>query len=576
MSRHRPVMVALALGLAVPGCYVGVGDLAADSEPGGSGDANDDDGDGDGDDEAQGSCAPEEIEQTLGVAYPHQRRMSRDELIRTYETLLPPAVFDRPTVAGRLQGLPPDELINASDFSNEPPVVLPGVLHQAARAAAPAALADAGWRSEYLSCPDAIDDACVQTFIERFGAKVWRRPLSGEEVADYLGFYAEAGGGEHGVEVLLRRLLQSPSLVFHLEEGQEQIEGRIRLTPYEVASRIAYMTSGGPPDDDLVALAVSGELDSMETVHAEVERLLDSPAGRERVDAFFRYYTKVSELPDPDPATAAQAGVDASGLGEEMRRETYEFVHAAFFEEGATFADLMTSPTAYPRTASLAAVYGTEIAGDEGPVVAEGHPGLLHRPSLLVSYGARTNPIVRGAHIRKLFLCGDLALPDPELVSEAKEELEGLDEIPNREAVEQITSGEQCIGCHALVNPLGFVFEGYDQLGARRTEEVLLDAAGEVVRTLPIDTRVEGVLGVLDEAVDLDDSAALAAVMAESELAQQCIAKRMLEYYRRDVTDTADRCALEQASLEAAESSLHAALVSLLANDNIFWRKVPQ
>jgi hypothetical protein len=76
---------------------------------------------------------------------------------------------------------------------------------------------------------------------------LWRRDLTQAEMQAYLSYYHEAGAGTEGLSYLLRRLLQSPSLVFHVEEGAESRNGRIRLTDFEVAARISYLTRAPCP-----------------------------------------------------------------------------------------------------------------------------------------------------------------------------------------------------------------------------------------------------------------------------------------------------------------------------------------
>ncbi|MEM6926525.1 MAG: DUF1588 domain-containing protein, partial [Myxococcota bacterium] len=395
-----------------------------------------------------------------------------------------------------------------------------------------------------------------------------------EEVDDYLAFHDQLGGGEVGFEGLLRRLLQSPSLVFHFEDGTDETDqGRRRLSDDEVASRIAYLTTGGPPDATLRDAAASGALTTVDDARREVERLLDRETSRQRVEAFFRFYTALPDLPDPSANVALHAGVDPEGLGAALTDEAITFFDALVYGEG-TYADLMTSTEAHPPTEAAANVLGTSATG---PVVAPDHPGLLHRPALLMTYGERTSPILRGAHLRKLFLCDDLGLPDPVAVEAAQEELGDTSAMTNREAVTALTSDAACAGCHALVNPLGFVFEGYDQIGVVRSEEALLDAQGRVVRTFPIDTRVDDIPLVEPEPISVDDSKGFAAVMAHSAKARQCLSRRMFEYVYRDAWDPErDTCLVHDIDAQARDATLRDAFVASIANADLFWKEDPR
>src|SRR5690606_28308594 len=130
-----------------------------------------------------------------------------------------------------------------------------------------------------------------------------------------------------------------------------------------------------------------------------------------------------------------------------------------------------------------------------GNLTTPNHPGLIHRPALLMSTAERTNPIVRGAFVQKRILCADLGLPaDAAAIAKANAEIRADALQSNRQAVTEATSGDACVGCHARVNPVGFVLEGFDQLAARRDEEVLVDAEGNIVAAFPVDSRVTDVV----------------------------------------------------------------------------------
>src|SRR5690606_21888647 len=156
---------------------------------------------------------------------------------------------------------------------------------------------------------------------------------------------------------------------------------------------------------------------------------------------------------DPPEAVVIRGGGDSSqGLAEAMRLEALEYFETIVFERQGSFADLMLSEEAFPRSEELARIFGTPVVDGETPEIGVNHPGLLHRPALLLSSGKRTSPIVRGAHVRKQFLCTDLTLPgNLDGVSEAQEALVNGDDVPNRELAEQATAAPACVGCHGLI-----------------------------------------------------------------------------------------------------------------------------
>ena len=166
-------------------------------------------------------CLPGADEQR-GISTNAMRRLSRDELTLTLRDLLGEALYEDAEIAPRVQGLPSDQVLVPGDFSLSPPVGLAGVLNQIAEHVAGVAETDTDWRRDYLhACAETLPltDDCLLDVIDAWGARVWRRPLTADEFDDYAAFTDEWGGGERGLNLLLRRTLQGPSLVFHIEEG---------------------------------------------------------------------------------------------------------------------------------------------------------------------------------------------------------------------------------------------------------------------------------------------------------------------------------------------------------------------
>lgn len=512
-----------------------------------------------------------------GASFAGLRRLSSAEREGTFRALLG-ELFDTPEIAERVRGLPADVMITAGDLSERVPAGLALSLSQIATVAAEQGLASPTWRASLDPCAEEapINDGCAESVVRRFGARVWRRDLTQDEVDEYLEFHADAGGGEAGFAMLIRRLLQSPPLVFHIEATTgEHSSGRLRLTGFEVASRIAYMTTDSMPDDQLLDAARAGELEDVDAIEAHVARLLDSDAGRAKVRDFVRYYGQLGAPVIPAQDVAAFAGVaNAADLAEAAQREALAFFDHVMFEQGGTFADLMLRPVGYVLSDELARVFGVEAPDPSVPVATPSHPGWLHRPAILLSAGPRTNPIRRGAHVRKLFLCTELPLPDDtSVIADAQQALLDSDELPNREAVNDATSGAACQGCHGLINPLGFVFEGYDQLGIPRVEEVLLDAEGEVVRTFSVDTAVLDPTIEASGPVSLQDSLELAEAIAHGEAGRSCMTQRFFEYYRRSAVDRElDSCALSDVLSLGREASLREMITKTIANADVYYR----
>jgi hypothetical protein len=513
-----------------------------------------------------------------GITLNRLRRLSSTELANTLGALLGPEIIVDAKVQAALTGLPSDRSQVAGDFTDDPPVGLAQALAQISAQASGLALASPTWRAANLpacAAADTPDDSCIAAILTSFGVKVLRRDPTDAEIADYTEFYHAMGAGKDGLGFVLRRLLQSPTLSFHVESGSDVVDGSIRLTDFEVASRISYFAANTMPDDELMAAARSGELQTIDGVRPHIMRMLDTPEGHAKVYDFFRYYTHLEEVPDPLQTQASLLGIaDVTGLGKQMRDEAFDFFTNVFWNTGS-FHDLMTSTDAFPRSAALATVFGTDPISDATPVVtALTHIGLLHRPALLTSPEERTSPIIRGAHVLKYFLCESLGTPPADLVSARQDELGDIDNMSNRDRITTLTDSSVCMGCHGAINQTGFTFEAFDQLGAPRSVETVLDSDGNVTASWPLDTDGATVIDG-DNPQKFSSSQALANAIADSEIARDCVPQRMFEYYRASRVGDSDACVLGQAQAFSKSDPLQSMLVALIANDDIFWRKEP-
>jgi hypothetical protein len=153
-------------------------------------------------------------------------------------------------------------------------------------------------------------------------------------------------------------------------------------------------------------------------------------------------------------------------------------------------------------------------------------------------------------------------------------EVGDLDGLPNRERVSRLTDAPACMGCHQLVNPLGFPFESFDQAGMRRTLEQRFDAQGQPTTTQPIDLRVD--LPRVDFAGGPDalaDSTELVDALAQSVQARACFTQRTFEYFHRAALDPVkDGCALAAAEQTASTGTLRDVVIELLGSDDLFYR----
>jgi len=105
---------------------------------------------------------------------------------------------------------------------------------------------------------------------------------------------------------------------------------------------------------------------------------------------------------------------------------------------------------------------------------------VLTHPYLLaaLSYKATTSPIHRGVFLTRSIV-GRALKPPPQ--AQTFDETSFDHGLTMREKVTKLTRSENCQGCHAVINPLGFSLEHFDAVGRYRTDDSgrTIDAASD-------------------------------------------------------------------------------------------------
>ena len=165
-----------------------------------------------------------------------------------------------------------------------------------------AVFADATKRAQFIGCTPtgAQTDACLRGFIQTLGLRAWRRPLDGGGARPTVAVAAKAstelGGAIEGARWATVALFISPNFLYRPELGATTANGSLRLTGYEMASRLSFLVWNSLPDKMLLDQAASGMLDTADGIRAAATRLLDAAAGREAVGAFAEEYMRLDRI----------------------------------------------------------------------------------------------------------------------------------------------------------------------------------------------------------------------------------------------------------------------------------------
>jgi len=197
----------------------------------------------------------------LNAAASRLRRLDPDQLAASARDLL--SLRDEDVVALRI---PLDE------------GTVPSLLTVDRLDAAATTVTALGAHRSFAPCPIEGNGSpeCAAAFITAFGGRAFRRPLSTEETAWLSGIYQGARAEftfSESIDVLARVILESPQFLYVVEEGVAEADlptGLLRLTPWELASRLSYFLWSTMPDDALLAAAAAGRLSDPAQLEAEV------------------------------------------------------------------------------------------------------------------------------------------------------------------------------------------------------------------------------------------------------------------------------------------------------------------
>ena len=404
-----------------------------------------------------------------------------------------------------------------------------------------AARAVAERRDEILPCDPTTDPgACAQAFVENFGLRAYRRPLTTSEVSSLVEFFsADAETFDVALQDALWAMLVSPHFLQRSELGVPDGDGSFVLDDYEIASAISYLIIGSMPDAELFAAAEAGSLQTTEARRAHAERLLADPRARDQLGIF------ASQWLGADPLLAGEKNAAAfpdfnEGIQERQFEELDRFISHIVFDASGSFAELFDTDTVVVDPL-LAAYYAVPLPADDGfsPVqVADGsRGGVLTLGSVLSAHAHSndTSPVRRGVFVRRRLLCQDLPPPPPEVDNTPP----GLDPtLSTRERFAAHSADPACQSCHQYIDGVGFGFLKFDGAGAPLTTE----------GGLPINDQGE-IRGLRDledpEVLNFEGATALGEILAGSESAERCLATQAWRWSRGQM-ETADlECEIE-------------------------------
>jgi hypothetical protein len=396
---------------------------------------------------------------------PTLRQLTRAELQNTLTDIFP-------EVAGQWTTSLPANQVTGYGFDNDGAATVgtqqAGALLETALSLATAVT---GTRlANILPCSaTAPDRACAEQYLLKYGRRLFRRPLAQAERDRYLTFFDSSmaqADFKTGIKWMTAGLIQSPSAIYRSEIGVTRGTGR-ELSPFEVATELAYTFTGTTPSDALLTMAEAGSVGDPVTM---ARTMLATPQGKEMLQRFFAAYLDyngVTSIQKPNISTFASVSAD-------MVQETRAFISDVVFQKNGGLKELLTSATANPSRA-LASYYGfnppaTDYASIPRPT-GRG-VGVLALGSFLATHAASdsSSPTKRGLLPFRKLLCEVTEGPPP-TVPKISPPQPGQKTTRARYEEQHAVPNSSCAGCHSRFDPIGFGFEHFDEGGRYRDTE---------------------------------------------------------------------------------------------------------
>ena len=331
------------------------------------------------------------------------------------------------------------------------------------------------------------EEDCARRILSNLARRAYRRTVNDEDLSSPMEFYRQGRaerGFEAGIELAISSLLVKPQFLFRIERDPLGLPpgSPYRIEGAELASRLSYFLWSSMPDDELLDLAIRGELRQPEVIEQQVRRMLKDNRSRSLVDNFAGQWLYLRNLEGAIPDMRLFPDFD-DNLRQAFRRET-ELFFESILREDRSVLDLIKADYTYlnerlARHYEIPHVYGSRfrrVSVDD----ASHRGGLLRQGSILTvtSYATRTSPVIRGHWVLQNLVGTPPPPPPPNVPALENNTVSSL--LSMRERLQQHRANVACASCHQHMDPVGFSLENFDAVGRWRGTDAgqPIDATG--------------------------------------------------------------------------------------------------
>jgi hypothetical protein len=359
-------------------------------------------------------------------------------------------------------------------------------------------------RARIFSCypqNESEEQTCATQILTNLSRGAFRRPVTSDDVAPALEFYAEGraeGDFETGIQKGLMSILASTKFLYRAEPGAPPADvepgSEYAISDLELAWRLSFFLWSQGPDETLLELAQQGTLHEPDVLSGQVRRMLADERSRSLVTNFAFQWLGVRRLEAIDPDPRLYPNFD-----EDLRRaftKEMELYLDSILREQKSVVELLTASHTFVNE-RLARHYGLpNVRGDQFRRIEldDSHRfGLFGKGSVLMvtSYPDRTSPVLRGAWIMEQILAAPPNPPPPGVETDLAP---AAGDAPKsvRERLALHRTQPSCNQCHGVIDPLGQALENFNVVGEWRDRErdtgVLVDSTGTTSTGQPVNS----------------------------------------------------------------------------------------
>jgi hypothetical protein len=321
----------------------------------------------------------------------------------------------------------------------------------------------------------AEEKPCAEKIARNLATRAYRRPATDADVTKLMAFFdagrKDIGDFDGGVQEIVMGTISSPDFLYRII--QPKGAGPRPLTALELASRLSFFLWADLPDDELLKVAVSGQLTEPAVYDKQIDRMLADPRAMTLVTGFAMRWLNVDDLKAVSPDTEMFRSFN-EGLRTDFSTEIRMFLGEALLQNRSVL-ELLSGNYTYLND-RLARHYGMRgVVGSQFRRVQltdDNRLGLLGKSAVLLrtSHGDRTSPVLRGAWVLEK-LMGTPPTPPPPGVETNLNPKEGAAPTTLRARLELHREAKSCNQCHGVIDPIGLAMENFDAIGGYRTRD---------------------------------------------------------------------------------------------------------